>query len=80
MLTETQPERLGLPYTPEVAARTEHFYERVSRSLTRAEFELFAPYLARIEDLKREQLELGTRQRTRDALVKCSVRAATSGV
>jgi quinolinate synthase len=55
MLTETQPERLGLPYTPEVAARTEHFYQRVSRSLTRAEWELFAPYIARIEDLKRER-------------------------
>jgi quinolinate synthase len=47
------PERLNLPFTPEVAAATEHLYARVSHSVTRAEWELFAPYVARIEELKR---------------------------
>jgi quinolinate synthase len=49
------PERLTLPYTPNVAAATEHLFERVSRTVTRAEWELYAPYVARIEALKRER-------------------------
>jgi quinolinate synthase len=48
-------DRLALPYTADVAAATEHLYGRVSRSVTRAEWELFAPYVARIETLKRER-------------------------
>jgi quinolinate synthase len=47
------PERLSLPYTPEVARATEHLYARVARTVTRAEWELYAPYIARIEELKR---------------------------
>ncbi len=47
------PERLSLPYTPEVAAATAGLYARVSRTVTPAEWELFAPYVARIEELKR---------------------------
>jgi quinolinate synthase len=49
------PDRLSLPYTAEVAAATRHLYERVARSVTPAEWELFAPYVARIETLKRER-------------------------
>ena len=30
------PERLTLPYTPNVAAATEHLFERVARTVTRA--------------------------------------------
>jgi quinolinate synthase len=49
------PDRLNLPYTDEVARSTEHLYARVSRTVTRAEWELYAPYVARIEHLKRER-------------------------
>jgi len=49
------PERLTLPYTADVAAATEPLYERVARTVTRAEWELYAPYVARIEELKRER-------------------------
>ena len=48
-------ERFSLPYTSDVAAGTEHLYARVSRTVTRAEWELYAPYVARIETLKRER-------------------------
>jgi len=47
------PDRLNLPYTDAVARATEHLYDRVSRTVTRAEWELYAPYIARIEELKR---------------------------
>jgi quinolinate synthase len=49
------PERLNLPYTADVAAMTEPLYARIARSVTRAEWELYAPYVARIEALKREK-------------------------
>ncbi len=49
------PERLTLPYDADVAAATEHLYARVSRTVPRAEWELFAPYIARIQELKRER-------------------------
>jgi quinolinate synthase len=49
------PDRLTLPYTAEVALATSHLRARVARSLTAAEWELFAPYVARIEALKRER-------------------------
>ena len=49
------PDRFALPYTPDVAAATEPLFARVSRSVTRAEWELYAPYVARIEALKRER-------------------------
>ncbi|GAC1396645.1 MAG: quinolinate synthase NadA [Vulcanimicrobiaceae bacterium] len=49
------PDRLNLPYTPDVAASTEHLYAHVARTVTRAEWELYAPYIARIETLKRER-------------------------
>ena len=49
------PERLTLPYTPEVAAATEPLYSGVSRTVTRAEWELYAPYISRVIELKRER-------------------------
>jgi len=49
------PERLDLPYTDDVAAATELLYARVARSVSRAEWELYAPYVARIERLKKEK-------------------------
>ncbi len=48
-------DRMDLPYTPGIAAATEHLYARVARTVTRAEWELYAPYVARIETLKRER-------------------------
>jgi len=49
------PDRLDLPYTPEVAVQTEHLYELVARTVSRAEWELYAPYIARIAALKKER-------------------------
>jgi len=49
------PDRLNLPYTDEVARATAHLYARISRTVTPAEWELYAPYVARIEALKRER-------------------------
>ena len=49
------PERMDLPYTPEVAAQTDHLYASIAKTVTRAEWELYAPYVARIETLKRER-------------------------
>lgn len=49
------PERLDLPYTAEVGAATHGLYARVSRTVTPAEWELYAPYVARIEALKGER-------------------------
>ncbi len=53
MLTET--DRLTLPLTAEAARETEPLYARIARTVTRAEWELFAPYVARIIELKRER-------------------------
>ncbi len=49
------PERMDLPYTPDVAAQTDHLYAGIAKTVTRAEWELYAPYVARIETLKRER-------------------------
>ncbi|MBC5800252.1 MAG: quinolinate synthase NadA [Candidatus Eremiobacteraeota bacterium] len=49
------PERLDLPYTAGVAAATDGLYERVSRTVTPVEWELYAPYVARIEALKAQR-------------------------
>jgi quinolinate synthase len=49
------PDRLTLPYGPDVAAATAHLYPLVSRSVEPAEWELYAPYVARILELKRER-------------------------
>ncbi len=49
------PERLNLPFTSDVRDATQALYERVSRSVTSAEWELYAPYVARIEAYKRSR-------------------------
>ncbi|MDQ2909172.1 MAG: quinolinate synthase NadA [Candidatus Eremiobacteraeota bacterium] len=46
---------MNLPYTAEVEAATDALYERVARSVTPAEWELYAPYVVQIEALKRER-------------------------
>src|ERR1700752_419727 len=44
-----------LEYTPEVARETAHLYERVARVIPKAEWPVFAPYVAAINRLKRER-------------------------
>jgi quinolinate synthase len=44
-----------LPLTPDIAERTRPIYERVSRVITSAEWDLFAPYVDAINRLKRER-------------------------
>jgi quinolinate synthase len=46
---------LNLPYTADVAAATDGMYARVARTVTPAEWELYAPYVARIGTLKRQR-------------------------
>jgi L-aspartate oxidase len=49
------PERFNLPYTSDVERATAHLYAKVARTVTTAEWELYAPYIARIDELKRER-------------------------
>jgi quinolinate synthase len=44
-----------LPYTDAVARKTEHLYSKVSSFIPEFEWRLHAPYIAAINDLKREQ-------------------------
>jgi quinolinate synthase len=44
-----------LPFTPEVERETAPLYERVARVIPRAEWPVFAPYIAAINRLKRER-------------------------
>ena len=44
-----------LDFTPEIERETAHLYERVSRVVPRAEWPVFAPYVAAINRLKRER-------------------------
>jgi quinolinate synthase len=44
-----------LPLTPAIAERTRPIYDRVSRVITAAEWDLFAPYVDAINRLKRER-------------------------
>ena len=44
-----------LPFTEEVAAKTDHLYAKVEKLITPAEWRLHAPYIAAINDLKREK-------------------------
>jgi quinolinate synthase len=46
---------VDLEYTPEVARETAHLYERVARVIPKAEWPVFAPYVAAINRLKRER-------------------------
>ncbi len=45
----------SLPYTPEVKAKTDHLYPLVERLIPRLEWELHAPIIAAINDLKKEK-------------------------
>jgi quinolinate synthase len=47
--------RLQLPFTPEIAQRTEPLRRRVSGVIPAVEWELFAPYIDAIQRLKRER-------------------------
>jgi quinolinate synthase len=44
-----------LPYTPEVARRTSAIYERIRKIIPEIEWPVFAPYIAAIQDLKKER-------------------------
>jgi quinolinate synthase len=50
----SEPET-GLPFTPEVARKTDHLYPRVSKFIPEIEWRLHAPYIAAINDLKRQK-------------------------
>lgn len=44
-----------LPFTAEVAEKTDHLYHRVAKLMPRAEWMVHAPYIAAINDLKKEK-------------------------
>ena len=50
-----EPETIHLPYTDEVKAKTDHLYPRVEKFIPEFEWRLHAPYIAAINDLKREK-------------------------
>jgi quinolinate synthase len=50
-----EAETTNLPFTEEVKAKTEHLYARVEKVIPRLEWELHAPYIAAINDLKKEK-------------------------
>lgn len=57
--SKTQTGRIAktemLPFTPEVAAATDHLYKKVEALISPAEWRLHAPYIAAINALKREK-------------------------
>jgi quinolinate synthase len=56
MATTIDPQRPEvLPYTPEVAEKTAGRYDRLRSIIPEIEWRLFAPYIAAIDDLKRER-------------------------
>ena len=58
---QTAADRFGvlkmpdLSYTPEIAAETEHLYERVAHHIPRIEWPVYAPYVAAINHLKKQR-------------------------
>ncbi len=58
---QTAADRFGilempdLSFTPEVAAETEHLYERVAHHIPRIEWPVYAPYVAAINRLKKQR-------------------------
>ena len=58
---QTAADRFGvlkmpdLSYTPEIAAETEHLYERVAHHIPRIEWPVYAPYVAAINRLKKQR-------------------------
>ncbi len=59
--SQTAADRFGvlkmpdLSYTPEIAAETEHLYERVAHHIPRIEWPVYAPYVAAINRLKKQR-------------------------
>lgn len=47
--------KTALPYTDEVRAKTDHLYEKVKDAIPEIEWRLHAPYIAAINDLKKEK-------------------------
>ncbi len=53
---KSEPNKSGpLAYTPEVARKTDHLYARVSKFIPEFEWKLHAPYIAAINDLKKQK-------------------------
>lgn len=50
-----EPETETLPYTDAVKAKTDHLYERVAKFIPEFEWRFHAPYIAAINDLKKEK-------------------------
>ncbi|MGC3604262.1 quinolinate synthase NadA, partial [Enterococcus faecium] len=44
-----------LSFTPEVAAETEHLYQRVAHHIPRIEWPVYAPYVAAINRVKKQR-------------------------
>jgi quinolinate synthase len=44
-----------LPFTPDIARKTEHIYQRLSRVIPEIEWPVHAPYIAAIQDLKAQR-------------------------
>jgi quinolinate synthase len=45
----------ALPFTPDVARKTEHIYRRLNRVIPEIEWPVYAPYIAAIQDLKKQR-------------------------
>ncbi len=50
-----EPGETALPYDREVRAKTDHLYARVAKFILKAEWPLYAPTIAAINDLKKEK-------------------------
>ena len=48
-------DEIDLTYTDEVKAKTDHLYERVASVIPEVEWPLYAPYIAAINDLKKQK-------------------------
>ncbi len=51
----SEPETSGLPYTDDVKAKTDHLYAKVAKFIPEFEWRLQAPYIAAINNLKKEK-------------------------
>lgn len=52
---KAMPKGDALPFTDDVAAKTDHLYARVAKLIAPAEWRLHAPYIAAINDLKKKK-------------------------
>jgi len=53
--TKEPAEEIDLTYTDEVKAKTDHLYERVASVIPEIEWPVYAPYIAAINDLKKQK-------------------------